>query len=234
MHPESLRLVSGAADIKTSGRWEAVNVRIQALAAGPNADNGWWLMLFGSLCYQNFMEYLALKRAYENPQDCDIPIVAWHSRNLLELAVWSIYCAKSQDNARRFYEDMGRDVRDTFDAFTKWGTATAQASDWLNPIAAAKQEFAEQAKCIEGIDSIDGQYKNVRNAAKECGLLHHFDLNFKVLSKFAHPTAMRVMAPPGKDINIQIQFRDCFFGNGCLFFTGAFNALEKQLRNRNV
>src|SRR5258708_29492264 len=63
--------------------------------------------------------------------------VAWRARNLLELSVWSTYSAKNGDNARRVYEDAGRDVRGVYDAFIKWGTATAQAADWLDPLATA-------------------------------------------------------------------------------------------------
>jgi hypothetical protein len=64
MDPEFSRLVDEAAAISTSGRWAAVNSRIETLAAQPGPDNAWWVRLFGSLCSQNFGEYLALKRAY--------------------------------------------------------------------------------------------------------------------------------------------------------------------------
>ena len=56
----------------------------------------------------------------------------------------------------------------------------------------------------------------------------HFSLSYKMLSKFAHPTAMRILAPP--DEKREALQRDCLFSHGCLFFTGAFNALEGQLR----
>src|SRR3972149_6345690 len=134
MDPELSRLVNEAADIAASGRWAAVNARIEALAANPGPNNAWWVQLFGSLCSQNFGEYLSLKRAYENKQNDDAALLAWRARNLLELSVWSNYCAKSRENARRVYEDAGRDVRGIFDAFIKWGAATAQAADWLDPL----------------------------------------------------------------------------------------------------
>lgn len=227
MEPEFTRLVHGAADIATSGRWAAINARIQALAAGPDTGNGWWVSLFASLCSQNFMEYLALKHAYESTRNGDTAVLAWRARNLLELSIWSTYCAQNRENARRFYEDAGRDVRETLDAFSKWGAATAQAPDWLNPLAAAKQDLAERAKRLEAISSLEGPYQKVIDAAKECGLLDHFRLAFKMLSKFAHPSAMRIMAQP--DDEREALQRDCFFSLGCLFFTGAFTAIEGQL-----
>jgi hypothetical protein len=49
-----------------------------------------------------------------------------------------------------------------------------------------------------------------------------------MLSKFAHPTAMRILAQ--HDEKREALQRDCFFSQGCLFFTGAFHAIEGQLR----
>ena len=224
---EFSRHVKEAADIGASGRWAAVNARIEALAAHPGPDNEWWVQLFGSLCSQNFSEYLSLKRAYENKHGQDMPLLAWRARNLLELSIWSTYCAKSRENARRVFEDAGRDVRGVFDAFIKWGTATAQATDWADPLSTGKKDLAERALANEGIESLDGKFKEVRDAAIECGLGEHFSLSYKVLSKFAHPTAMRILAPPN-DKTEAVQ-REVFYSQGCLFFTGAFHTLEREL-----
>ena len=110
MDPEFSRLVDAAADISTSGRWAAVNARIEYLAANPGVDNGWYVQVLGSLCFQMFSEYLLMKRSYEEERDADSSLLAWRARNLLELSVWSIYCSKSRENARRIYEDAGRDT----------------------------------------------------------------------------------------------------------------------------
>jgi hypothetical protein len=227
MDPEFARLVNEAAEIKSSGRWKAINTRIEALAAHAGAGNAWWVQIFGGLCFQNFSEYLALKRAYENGHEDDTALLAWRARNLLELSVWSAYCAKSRDNARRLYEDAGRDVRGIYDAFIKWGTATAQAADWLHPLATAKQDLSERAQRRDGIDSLEGAYKQVSEAAKECGIGEHFSLSYKMLSKFAHPTAMYILAPPD-EARKSVQ-RDLFFSHGCMFYVGTFNALEGAL-----
>jgi hypothetical protein len=228
MDPEILRLVNDAAAISLSGRWAAVNERIVTLAAHPGIDNAWWVQLFGALCSHVFSEYQILKNAYENRQRGDVPLLAWRARNLLELSVWSAYCAQNRQNARRVFEDAGRDAAGLFDAFMKWGTATAQSVDWSNRLASAKQDLSVRALHSEGIDSLDEAYKQVSDAAKECGLGDHFKLGFKFLSKFSHPTAMRLLAPP--DERREDMQREMFFGYGCLFFTGAFDALEGQLR----
>lgn len=224
---EFSRFVNEAADIRTSGRWAAVNTRIEALAANPGPDNAWWVQLFASLCSQNFSEYLSMQRAYENKQNDDAALLAWHARNLLELSVWSMYCANSRNNARRVYEDAGRDVHRIYDAFIQWGTAIALPTDLLDPIVTAKHDVSERARLLDGIESLDGPYKKVSEAAKECGIGGHFSVSYKLLSKFAHPTAMRILAPP--DENKESLQRDWFFSHGCLFFTGAFDALESQL-----
>jgi len=225
---EFSRHVTAAADIAASGRWKAVNARIEALAANPGLGNEWWVQVFGSLVWQVFSEYLFLKRAYESEKAEDTALLAWRARNQLELSVWATYCARSRDNARRLYEDAGRDVRDTFEAFVRWSTHTAQADDWLDPLAAAKQDLSERAWLLGGIQSLDGPYKRISEAAKECGFGDHFALSYKMLSKFAHPTAMRMLASP--DEKRESLQRDCLYGLGCLFFTGAFHALEGQLR----
>jgi Family of unknown function (DUF5677) len=231
MHNEFSILIDQAAKIASSGRWEAVNAHIQLLASNPRADNAWWVQLFGALCSQNFSEYLLLKKAYESPARDDSAALAWRARNLLELSVWSIYCAKNRENARRFYEDAGRDVHGILDAFIKWGMATTQPSDWMDPLAVAKLDLADQALRSDGIHSLEGPYKEVREAAKESGIGDHFAVSYKMLSKFAHPTAMRVLA--SYDEQRESLQRDLFFSQGCLFFTGAFSALETSLSVAN-
>jgi hypothetical protein len=141
--------------------------------------------------------------------------------------IWSIYCSKKQENARRLYEDAGRDTIGVFSAFAKWGAATAQAPDFLELFRNAKQDLSSRA-AADGIESLDGPYRLVSEAAKECGIGDHFSVSYKVLSKFSHPTAMRILAPPDKG-KTALQ-RDYFFSHGCLFFTGAFASLEGQLK----
>jgi hypothetical protein len=94
MDPEFSGLVDEAANIRASGRWAAVNEKIEHLAANPDTDNAWLVQLFGSLCFQVFSEYLCLIRSHEEKRD-DASVVAWRARNLLELSVWCLFCSKS-------------------------------------------------------------------------------------------------------------------------------------------
>ena len=80
---------------------------------------------------------------------------------------------------------------------------------------------------MEGIEEIDGAYTQVSAVAKQIGMANNFKGAFKLLSKFSHPTAMRMLGVVGED-QIRRQ-RECFFSLVCLHFTGAFTALEGLL-----
>lgn len=225
MKDEFARLTREAADIKSSGRWAALNQKIYQLADNHNGHEAWQVQVIAALCAQNFSEYIALKKAYEETGS-EPSLLAWRARNLLEISVWSIYCAKTKENARIFYEDAGRDVIDVYNAFTKWGGATSQDNDWLDPIEGAKQDISQRA-ASEGIETLDGSYQQVNKVAEECGIGQHFRLDWKTLSKFSHPTAMLIMAPP--DSEKDRRQKEMFYSDGCMFFVGAFTALEKVL-----
>jgi hypothetical protein len=222
----AFKFVGDAAQITASGRRDVVNDAIVRLAKNPGPNNAWYVQVLGALCSKIFSEYQLLKNAYAEPQRDDAPLLAWRARNLLELSVWSMFCTKNRENARQLYEDAGRDVGNIYVTFQNWGKATAQDANFLEPLANAEHELSERA-ASEGIETLDGSYKKVHEAAKECGRELEFKTGFKFLSKFAHPTAMQVLAPP--DESKTLMQRDCFFSLGCLYFSGAFFALEKCL-----
>lgn len=217
------QFVAQANDIRESGRWKALNERIKQMASKPSPGDEWYVQVFGQLCYQILLEYSSLKRAYDDRQNGDSSLLAWRARNLLELSVWATYFAKSRDNARRLYEDAGRDVQDLLSNFEAWGQKQAQPAEWLNSLADSKSELAGRA-ANEGIETLDARYMRVEKAAAESGLGEAYKMNSKLLSKFVHPTAMQILGV-AEDATIVAQ-REMFFGMGCLFFTGAFSALE--------
>ena len=226
MDPTFSEFVEAADDIRRSGRWTAVNAAIETLAANPGVDNAWYVQVLGALCFHVFSEYRALRRVYEENRDGDTSLLAWRARNLLELSVWAMHCSKNRENARRLYEDAGRDALEIFSVFSKWGITTEQTADWIDRLANAKESLGQRA-AAEGIQSLDGPYRPVSKAAEECGMGDHFRVSYKMLSKFAHPTAMQLLAPPNEEKN-SLQ-RDVFYGKGCLYFGGAFEALERVL-----
>lgn len=226
MDPELSTSVDAATNIISSGRWSAVMTKVGRLAANASVDDGRHAGLLKSFGSHVFSEFALLKSAHAEDQEGDPRLLAWRARNLLELSVWSIYCSKSRANAWRFYEDAGRDLMDVFSAFERVGLATNQQPDFFDAFVGAKHDLSKRA-ASHGIESLEGQYKKVHQASKECEIEDLFNFNYKLLSKFAHPTAMIVLASADGESNT-LQ-RDYFFNQGCLFFTKAFKFLEVWL-----
>jgi hypothetical protein len=224
VNPEFAKHVLAADNIRTSGRWGAMNAKIKHLASNTAPQDEWYLELFAGLCYQSYSGYDLMRRAYDAEQRGDVPLIAWRARNLLEISIWATYFASGREPARRIYEDAGRDALEIMTVFQRWGEATSQSTEWLTPLKTGKEDLLRRAE-REGIETLDGQYKGVAAAARECGIYEQYSLGNKLLSKFAHPTAMQILGVSDEP-KVKLQ-RDTFFGQGCLFFTGAFNALER-------
>jgi hypothetical protein len=224
-NPVFSQFVTDAANIKESGRWAAMNEKIACLAKSPGGGNAWQVQLLGALCFQVFSEYLRLQDA-RAAEPTDPSLLAWRARNLLELSVWSAYFAMSRENARRLYEEAGRDAKNVLDVFEQWGQVAGQPVDWLSAIGDSKNDLSRRA-ASEGIESLDGRYMRIEDAAGECGLRDMFKTMNKLLSKFAHPTAMQILGMA--DDEQQSLQRDTFYALGCCFFLGAFSALENSV-----
>jgi hypothetical protein len=216
------KFIADAAQIRTSGRVEAFATTLKRLA-NTSGPNGWYVELLAGLCGNATSELSLLTKAYEGK--LDPPLLAWRARNLLELSAWSIYCEANKENARRLYEDAGRDVKEIHDLFHDWGTDTEQDASFFVSIAKSDADLAARA-ASEGIKTLEGQYKAVHEAARETKY-RDFKIGFKLLSKFAHPTAMQIVGLSNAEQTTTQ--RDQFFGMGCLYFTGAFYALENCL-----
>ncbi len=225
MSPEMNKFVEDAAKIRTSGRWAVMNEQIGDLAKNSGKDNEWQVQLLGGLCFQVFNEYLRLQEARVAART-DTSLLAWRARNLLELSVWATYFGRSRENAWRLYQDAGRDAKNLLDVFEQSGRAINPQADWLSVIADGKTDLSRRA-ATEGIETLEERYLRVEDAAGECGLEHMVKTPNKLLSKFVHPTAMQIVGIADKAK--QILQRDMFYGLGCLFFVGAFTALEKSV-----
>jgi hypothetical protein len=220
------KMVDVAAQIGTSGRWDNLNSAIERLANYAGREDVWYLQTLSGLSFLIMTDYNLLKEANEDQRRYTVSRLAWHARNLLELAVWANYCKGGIPNVRRLYEDAGRDVTDMYSAFQKWAETTAQDADFISRFAHAKQDLTQRA-AVEGIEELDASYTRVRAVAKEIGMGDHFSVVFKLLSKWAHPTAMQMLGVASED-QIRLQ-REYFFSMGCLHFTGAFTAVESML-----
>jgi hypothetical protein len=218
------KTIADAELIRTGGRWEALNAKITAIAANPSLGNDWYLQTLAALAFHLFREYFGLEHAHREVGENDISIVAWRARNLLELWVWALYCTKTKENARRFYDDAARDILNVTADFKKRAARTEIVRELVERVTATEQRLHERA-ALEGVETLDGSYKQVREAARECGIESYYGLIFKIASKFAHPTAMLLLALPSR---VEESMREFFLGEGCVFFIGAFAALEKH------
>lgn len=106
--------------------------------------------------------------------------VAWITRNLLELRVWAEYCGKSTENAYDFYCDA---VRDLVDMLRKFGDPSPELEVQL-----------QKAKAFIGDLKPHHKFKHVDRVAEELGIEDFYEKNWKVLSKYVHPTAMSIFA----------------------------------------
>jgi hypothetical protein len=201
-----------------------LNEKVLHLANNAPAGEEWFAELFGALCFQVFAEYLLLAEAHAEKRVRDAPLLAWRARNLLELSVWVTYFEMDKKNARRLYEDAGRDVLDTVNAFGNWSMSAPHPTDFSVPLQNEREDLHQRA-ANNGIKSLDGPFKRVANAATDCGLHDHFAFNNKLLSKFAHPTAMQILGKYDEE-TYSLQ-RDYFLNMGCWFFIEGVAALER-------
>ncbi len=220
-------MVNLANQIATCGRWDALNNAIERLAKSyAGREDVWYLQTLSGLTFLTLTEYNFLKEANGDKRGDTVSLVAWRARNLLELAVWAVYCMGGIEKVRRLYEDAGRDAADMYNAFQKWGEATAQDANFVSRFVNAKQELAQRA-AAEGIEELDASYMRVASVAKEIGMGDHFSVGYKLLSKWAHPTVMQMLSVEDEE-KLRLQ-RECFFSMGCLHFSGAFTAVERLL-----
>ena len=114
-----------------------------------------------------------------------ISTVAWLVRNLLELAIWTAHCAQSESNSKQFVLDAARDVHDAMNVPDGIFTEDFSFRD-------ARTESIQQARDA-GFETLDESFKRVSNVAQGLGRGQEFKSLNKLLSKFAHPTALSVI-----------------------------------------
>lgn len=151
----------------------------------------WQLDLWQNLIPEFFLCYKAAAAACEEKNVC---AAAWATRNLLELTVWLNYCVRSRDCAKRFYDDKARDIvnfLDAIDGLVKLINNPDLAT--FDLLEGTRQRIAMKAE-LDGYEDIHGTYQPVHEAAQEVGLGLFFRSTNKLLSKFAHPTAMIVFS----------------------------------------
>ena len=125
-----------------------------------------------------------LQLAYQNDR---VSPVAQAMRNLMEIYIWTQYTRKSNENAKKFYQDAARDVRDTMETLQKVYTRENNTPE-KRLVALLDEMKSEFAKF--NVEDYEEAFTRVSDAAKEIGKDHAHGPIYKVASKFAHPTAL--------------------------------------------
>jgi hypothetical protein len=137
--------------------------------------------------------------------------VAWITRNILKLRIWVEYCSQSQGHSEEFIQDAIRDLNDV-----------QRSVGGLDPKAV---EVLQKANKFIGYAKQAHKFKKVREAAQQVELLPFYEQRNKVLSKFAHPTAMFVLTPSFRDVPAD-KIRKHFVELGMNIAAEAFQKLD--------
>jgi len=105
----------------------------------------------------------------------------------MEIYIWTQYTRKSNENAKKFYQDAARDVRDTMETLQKVYTRENNTPE-KRLVALLDEMKSEFAKF--NVEDYEEAFTRVSDAAKEIGKDHAHGPIYKVASKFAHPTAL--------------------------------------------
>lgn len=132
------------------------------------------------------VNFLELMDAHEGRP---LPKLAWVARNILEISIWVEYCSLSEKNAHRFYTDIIHDVFDVIEAAEKASSEDVSVPDF----ASARAEVHKIAGRFQVANPGD-PYTRVEYAAQAIGQLTEYKALNRLLSKFAHPTAMSIFA----------------------------------------
>lgn len=155
----------------------------------------------------------------EHFQRAPTSLIAWACRNLLELRVWAEYCTRSPENAESFFLDSAKDLFDMH-----------KTADGSPIIADAKEDTAVLEHSRQQLWTLVGPrlkgkphvYLNVSEVADALGLNPFFRREYKILSKYAHPTALTIVLRLPEDEDLAL--RNGFLMNGTKF---AADAREK-------
>lgn len=161
----------------------------------------------------------AQKHLKRGLKERDISYISWATRNLLELLVWSRYCAFSKQNTLRFYQDSVRDLAGTMAAFrelAQYGSETVGAQN-LEIVEETETKTMHLAARF-GVIPLDVGFLPVATAATEIGMDVDYRKANKILSKLVHPTAYMVCTSVGDGLS----------GSACehFFMTGVVYALR--------
>lgn len=109
-----------------------------------------------------------LARGYDEER---ITVIAWSTRNLLELSIWIDYCNLSEAHAKVFEDDATRDLFGLSTAVKRTAEIALRAP--IKEFDDSLAKFATFAKS-KGIAVLKDDFKSVKVAARELGREEEF------------------------------------------------------------
>ena len=225
-------MIKKAEDIITWGESIYIPAKMKSLSEVIASSNKGFFAekhsktVFSALLTDLWFEYDGLKYDYNKSEHSSLSLLAWRTRNLLELNVWCQYCCLKKGNSEIFFQDGCRDALDLSKYMDEWGKKTNQSEAWFENREDSKNKTINEAN-KHGVSDLDDKYLRVSNVAKKCGLENSFSIHYKFLSKFAHPTAFRLFIEDDKQ-EVARQ-ADYFLKRGTNYFYDALSRLEKFL-----
>jgi hypothetical protein len=188
----------------------------------------WHLNVFIGIAHEALKMQFHLKRAYK---ERELNYLAWAARNLLELRVWSMYVAKSEQNAWRFHQDQFIDGLTSIRSMDKAADKVGRTVDaeFLRSTAAALRVRLKPLADNAGVTEANG-YLSPKLVAREMGIEGEFDVHNTITSKLLHATGFSVLVA-GDELSTTNTMDSCFAyaASNALSILDTLNARTKTL-----
>jgi Family of unknown function (DUF5677) len=149
-------------------------------------------------------------------------LIAQAMRNLMELRIWVEFCRRDEGDAKEFFDDAARDLRDVMEAIQKLYTHVNKQPEkkleaWIADLRSKAPQF--------GVVDVNKRYIDVNDAAEKIGLKVEHSRIYKAASKFTHPTALLFAVRPRFG-----QLEDSFFEMGAKLAKLILQEVEKSIK----
>jgi len=148
-----------------------------------------------------------------------LAMMAYATRNLLELNIWTAYVLASNDNTKRFAQDWLLDGIGLLEGLEGWHVSYGGKAEDLTSTSATLAELKKN-RSEWGLDN--AKYLSVSKVGHELGYGNEYDNLFKVYSKLVHPTSWSVLGVEKKldpkGIQKLLLFRGVYYGGQTLCF----------------
>jgi hypothetical protein len=141
-----------------------------------------------------------------------IPQVAWATRNIMELRIWTRFVCQSQGNLDRFVNDLATVGASTMRAQLR--LVNDLADKVPNPIRPVASQYKQVASMQDSRSELGLEYEGplmARTYAKSTGLEKEYLAISSVTSPLVHPSAISVL----RTFNIEC-YRDSLTGHGIM------------------